>query len=133
MRLKTPPNEGRTKALRFMGRKCKLLIVSFGLSAIEVSMTRADIVQTIYNRVGAFSKREAADVVEIVFETMKETLERGEAIKVSGFGNFLLRDKQPRMGRNPKTGETMQIPTRRVLTFKPSVMLRESVNRGKAS
>lgn len=96
-------------------------------------MTRADIVQTIYNRVGAFSKREAADVVEIVFETMKETLERGEAIKVSGFGNFLLRDKQPRMGRNPKTGETMQIPTRRVLTFKPSVMLRESVNRGKAS
>ncbi len=91
-------------------------------------MTRADIVQTIYDRVGAFSKREATELVELVFETMRGTLERGERIKISGFGNFDLRDKRARIGRNPHTGAALEIPAHRVLTFKPSVLLRDGVN-----
>jgi integration host factor subunit alpha len=96
-------------------------------------MTRAEIVQAIYNRVGAFSKREATDLVELVFETMKETLERGERIKVSGFGNFVLHDKHTRVGRNPQTGGVLEIPAHRVLTFKPSALLRETVKGGKGA
>lgn len=90
-------------------------------------MTKADIVEAIYEKVG-FSKKEAADLVEMVFETIKETLEQGEKIKISGFGNFVVRRKQPRVGRNPQTGEEITITDRRVLTFKPSAVLKESLN-----
>lgn len=90
-------------------------------------MTKADIVEAIYEKVG-FSKKEAADLVEMVFETIKETLENGEKIKISGFGNFVVRQKQPRVGRNPQTGEEITITDRRVLTFKPSAVLKESLN-----
>ena len=62
-------------------------------------MTKAEIVQALYARVGGFSKKESADLVDLVFETMKETLGRGEKIKISGFGNFVLRDKRKRQGR----------------------------------
>lgn len=92
-------------------------------------MTKADIVEAIYEKVG-FSKKEAADLVEMVFETIKETLENGEKIKISGFGNFVVRRKQPRLGRNPQTGEEITITDRRVLTFKPSAVLKESLNDG---
>ena len=68
-------------------------------------MTKADIVHAVYTRLGGFSKKESADLVDLVFETMKETLGRGEKIKISGFGNFVLRDKRQRQGRNPQTGE----------------------------
>lgn len=90
-------------------------------------MTKADIVEAIYEKVG-FSKKEAADLVEMVFETIKETLETGEKIKISGFGNFVVRRKQPRVGRNPQTGEEITITDRRVLTFKPSAVLKEALN-----
>lgn len=90
-------------------------------------MTKADIVEAIYEKVG-FSKKEAADLVETVFETIKETLETGEKIKISGFGNFVVRKKQPRVGRNPQTGEEITITDRRVLTFKPSAVLKEALN-----
>jgi integration host factor subunit alpha len=93
-------------------------------------MTKADIVEAIYEKVG-FSKKEAADLVEMVFETIKETLEQGEKIKISGFGNFVVRRKQPRVGRNPQTGEEITITDRRVLTFKPSAVLKESLNQGR--
>ena len=98
-------------------------------------MTKADIVQAIYEKLGGFSKKEAADLVELVFDSMKETLGRGERIKVSGFGNFVLRDKRPRQGRNPKTGEPMIITGRRVLSFKPSNILKHGLNpdRGNSS
>jgi len=92
-------------------------------------MTKADIVEAIYE-VG-FSKKEAADLVEMVFETIKETLEQGEKIKISGFGNFVVRRKQPRVGRNPQTGEEITITDRRVLTFKPSAVLKEALNQTK--
>lgn len=91
-------------------------------------MTKAEIVQAIYARLGGFSKKEAADLVDLVFDTMKETLGRGEKIKVSGFGNFELRDKRPRQGRNPQTGDPIVITERRVLSFKASNILKQGLN-----
>jgi integration host factor subunit alpha len=91
-------------------------------------MTKAEIVQAIYARLGGFSKKEAADLVDLVFDTMKETLGRGEKIKVSGFGNFVLRDKRQRPGRNPQTGDPIKISERRVLTFKASQILKQVLN-----
>lgn len=91
-------------------------------------MTKAEIVQALYAKVGGFSKKESADIVDVVFEIMKETLGRGEKIKISGFGNFVLRDKRQRPGRNPQTGDPIRISERRVLTFKPSQILKQALN-----
>src|SRR4051812_36704370 len=91
-------------------------------------MTKAEIVQALYSRVGGFSKKESADLVDLVFEMMKETLGRGEKIKISGFGNFVLRDKRQRPGRNPQTGDPIKISERRVLTFKASQILKQALN-----
>ena len=92
-----------------------------------MAMTKADIVESIHQKVG-FSKKEAADLVELVFDTIKETLAKGDKLKVSGFGNFVIREKRSRIGRNPQTGETIEISARRVLTFRPSQVLRAEVN-----
>src|SRR3954469_12832188 len=92
------------------------------------TMTKADIIENVYEKVGGFSKKEAAEIVETVFDTIKETLERGEKIKISGFGNFVVRDKNARVGRNPQTGEEITISARRVLTFKPSQVLKNVLN-----
>jgi integration host factor subunit alpha len=91
-------------------------------------MTKADIVEGVYEKVGGFSKKEAAEIVETVFDTIKGTLERGEKIKISGFGNFVVRDKNARAGRNPQTGQEITISARRVLTFKPSQVLKNALN-----
>jgi integration host factor subunit alpha len=96
-------------------------------------MTKADIVETVYEKVGGFSKKEAAEIVETVFDTIKETLEKGEKIKISGFGNFVVRDKNARAGRNPQTGQEITISARRVLTFKPSQVLKNILNPDKAA
>lgn len=90
-------------------------------------MTKADIIESVYNKVG-FSKKESADIVEMVFTTMKATLESGEKIKISGFGNFIVREKKARIGRNPQTGEEIEISARRVLTFRPSQVLKNALN-----
>ena len=90
-------------------------------------MTKADIVETIYEKVG-FSRKESADIVDLVFDLLKETLEKGDKIKISGFGNFVVREKRSRKGRNPQTGDEIQITARRVLTFKPSQVLRKALN-----
>lgn len=95
---------------------------------LEGTMTKADIVETIYEKIG-FSKKESADIVELVFDTIKETLEKGEKIKISGFGNFVVRAKRPRIGRNPQTGEEIEISARRVLTFRPSQVLKAALNK----
>ena len=68
--------------------------------------------------------------MDLTFEIMKATLERRETAKISGFGNFVLRQKKARRGRNPQTGDEMGIAARRILTFKPSVMLKKAINRG---
>ncbi len=92
-------------------------------------MTKADIVETIYEKVG-FSRKESAEIVDLVFDLMKDTLETGDKIKISGFGNFIVREKRARKGRNPQTGQELQISARRVLTFKPSQVLRKALNAG---
>jgi integration host factor subunit alpha len=94
-------------------------------------MTKADIVEALYEQIG-ISKKEAIDLVELVFDTLKGTLAQGEKIKISGFGNFVVREKKSRVGRNPQTGESIQISARRVLTFRPSQVLRSEVNGGLA-
>ena len=91
-------------------------------------MTKADIVESIYEKVGGFSKKEAAEIIETVFDTIKETLEIGQKIKISGFGNFVVNQKRPRKGRNPQTGDEIIITGRRVLTFKGSQVLKKSMN-----
>jgi integration host factor subunit alpha len=93
-----------------------------------LTMTKADIVQAVYTRLGGFSKKESADLVDLAFEMMKETLGRGEKIKISGFGNFVLRDKRQRQGRNPQTGQPIVITQRRVLNFKASQILKQALN-----
>lgn len=90
-------------------------------------MTKADIIEQIYEKIG-FSKKESSDIVELVFDLMKETLEKGEKIKISGFGNFVVRSKRPRVGRNPQTGEEIEISARKVLTFRPSQVLKAALN-----
>ncbi|HDJ27948.1 MAG TPA: integration host factor subunit alpha [Proteobacteria bacterium] len=90
-------------------------------------MTKADIVETIYEKVG-LSKRESARIVDMIFDIIKGKLENGENIKISGFGSFAVRDKNARRGRNPQTGEEITISARRVLSFKPSNVLRKHIN-----
>lgn len=94
-------------------------------------MTKADIIEAVYEKLrsqGIYSKRDAAEIVERVFDTMKDALGDGEKIKVSGFGNFVVRKKQERVGRNPQTGDQIMISARRVLTFKPSQVLKNVLN-----
>ena len=95
-----------------------------------MAMTKAEIVERIYEKVekDGFSKKEAAEVVEAIFEVIKRHLERGEKVKISGFGNFVVHTKRPRKGRNPQTGEEIVISGRRVLSFKPSQVLKKTIN-----
>lgn len=90
-------------------------------------MTKIDIVQDVYDKLG-FSKKDSARIVEAVFDMMKENLAQGEKIKVSGFGSFVVREKNARKGRNPQTGEEVEISARKVLTFKPSQVLKKLMN-----
>jgi integration host factor subunit alpha len=92
-------------------------------------MTKADIVEKIYEKVG-FSKKESAELVEVVFDIIKNTLEKGDKIKIAGFGNFVVKEKANRRGRNPQTGEEITISARKILTFKPSQVLKSSLNKG---
>jgi integration host factor subunit alpha len=94
----------------------------------EAFMTKAEIIDAVYEKVGGFSKKESAEIVEAVFDTMKEVLADGKKIKISGFGNFVVRAKKQRIGRNPQTGAPIPISARRVLTFKPSQVLKGILN-----
>lgn len=90
-------------------------------------MTKADIIENTYEKVG-ISKKETAKVVQSIFDIIKDTLEQGENVKVSGFGNFMVRQKKTRRGRNPQTGEEIEISARKVITFKPSNVLKDLIN-----
>jgi integration host factor subunit alpha len=90
-------------------------------------MTKSDMVEKIYEKIG-FSKKESAELVEMVFDIIKNTLETGEKIKIAGFGNFVVKEKADRRGRNPQTGEEIVISARKILTFKPSQVLKASIN-----
>ena len=91
-------------------------------------MTKAEIVEKVYETVG-FPKRESYEIVEYAFEIVKEELRQGGKVKIAGFGNFSVKEKKSRRGRNPQTGDEIEIPARRVLTFKPSNVLRAALNK----
>ncbi len=91
------------------------------------TVTKADLVEKVYDKIG-FSKKEASELVELVFNSLKTTLQNGEKVKISGFGNFLVRGKKERIGRNPQTGDQIKISARRVLTFRPSHVLKAMLN-----
>ncbi|HYQ61545.1 MAG TPA: integration host factor subunit alpha [Desulfatiglandales bacterium] len=90
-------------------------------------MTKACLTEKIHASTG-FPLKESAALLETVFSIMKSTLEEGEHIRITGFGNFEVKQKSDRRGRNPQTGEAMNISARKVLTFKPSVILRQAIN-----
>jgi len=90
-------------------------------------MTKADIIEKVYQKIG-FSKKEASELVEMVFDQLKVVLCRGDKVKISGFGNFVVRGKNERVGRNPQTGDQIKISARRVLTFRPSQVLKAMLN-----
>jgi len=92
-------------------------------------MTKADIVERIYDKVG-YSKKDVANVVEEIFACIKSSLERGDKVKISGFGNFNVRHKRARRGRNPQTGTDITIEERTVMTFKASQILKSNINSG---
>jgi len=91
-----------------------------------MALTKADLAEHLFNSVG-LNKREAKELVELFFEQTRLTLENGESVKFSGFGNFNLRDKNERPGRNPKTGEEIPITARRVVTFRAGHKLKSRV------
>ncbi|MCP4602376.1 MAG: integration host factor subunit alpha [Proteobacteria bacterium] len=93
-------------------------------------MTKSDLIESVYENVEDLSKKQAGDLVEAVFDLMKQTLVKGESLKLSGFGNFIVHEKKDRVGRNPQTGERLTISARRVINFKVSQVLREDMNRG---
>ena len=91
-------------------------------------MRKADIANEVYERVG-ISKKEAAEIIEVVLDSIKSVLQKGETVKIAGFGNFVVRAKRARKGRNPKTGEEIGITPRSVVTFRPSQVFKKFVNK----
>ncbi len=91
-----------------------------------MTLTKAEMVEQLFDELG-LNKREAKELVEMFFEEVRGALERGEGVKLSGFGNFTLRDKNQRPGRNPKSGEAIPVSARRVVTFRPGQKLKQRV------
>jgi integration host factor subunit alpha len=91
-------------------------------------MTKADLVERIFEKIG-LSKKEALEIIEILFDTMKQTFVEGESMKISGFGTFNVRQKMARRGRNPKTGDDLEITPRKVITFKASNQLKFGIEK----
>lgn len=91
-------------------------------------MTKADIIDCVCESVGGLSKKEATTIVQMVFDLLRDALTENGKVKISGFGNFVIRTKKARPGRNPQTGEEITIASRKVLTFKPSNVLKTSLN-----
>ncbi|MEW5803715.1 MAG: integration host factor subunit alpha [bacterium] len=90
-------------------------------------MTKEDIVKNVWTELN-ISNKQAKDVVETVFNTLKDVLAKGDQVEIRGFGKFIIREKTSRTGRNPRTGEEAEITARKVVTFKPSKIFRSSVN-----
>jgi integration host factor subunit alpha len=97
----------------------------------DKTLTRMDLSEAVFREVG-LSRNESAQLVETVLQHMSDALVRGETVKISSFGTFSVRDKSSRMGRNPKTGEEVPISPRRVLSFRPSHLMKDRVAEGNA-
>ncbi len=95
-----------------------------------MTLTKAQIVDNLFAE-NVFTKAESAQIVETIFEIIKQTLEDGDDVLISGFGKFSVKQKNQRRGRNPQTGEPLQLPPRRVVTFKCSGVLRDRINHGR--
>ncbi|WP_026362842.1 integration host factor subunit alpha [Methylopila sp. M107] len=93
------------------------------------TVTRADLCEAVYQKVG-LSRTESAALVEMVLAEIGDCLEKGETVKLSSFGSFVVRDKGQRVGRNPKSGQEVPIPPRRVMVFRPSNILKSRINGG---
>jgi integration host factor subunit alpha len=91
-------------------------------------MTKADLVDRIFEKIG-LSKKEALEIIEILFDTMKQTFVEGESVKISGLGTFNVRQKMARRGRNPKTGDDLEITPRKVITFRASNELKSGIEK----
>ena len=89
-------------------------------------MTKADIISEVFDKVG-LPKQDAEELVEMILDMIKQTLKDGETVKLSGFGNFVVRKKNSRKGRNPKTGQEIEITPRSVVSFRPSMIFKEHV------
>jgi integration host factor subunit alpha len=92
-------------------------------------MTKADIVEFVYNRIGGISKKESAELVDKLIDLIKDTLAGSENIKITGFGNFVVKHKNQRKGINPRTKDPIILPERKVLKFKSSQILRDELNK----
>ena len=90
-------------------------------------MTKADLINSVYKKLG-LTRKESTIIVDELFEIIKENLEQGEKVKISGFGNFVVKHKEPRKGRNPQTGDELEIAARKVVSFKPSQVLKKALN-----
>jgi integration host factor subunit alpha len=90
-------------------------------------MRKADITTELFEKIGV-SKKEGAEILEIILSSVKDVLKKGEVVKIAGFGNFVVRQKKERKGRNPKTGEEIGITPRKVVTFRPSQVFKKYVN-----
>ena len=97
-----------------------------------MTVTKADLANTLFEQLG-LNKREAKEFVELFFEKIRESLESGESVKLSGFGRFSVRDKKSRPGRNPKTGEEVPVTPRRVVTYKASQKVKDRIAQNKIS
>lgn len=107
--------------------------MKISIDAIEPNtLTKAQLAEKLFDNIG-FNKREAKDMVDTFFDLIVQELVKGNDVKISGFGNFNLRSKSPRPGRNPRTGELISIDARRVVTFHASHKLKEAVQSGKLS
>jgi integration host factor subunit alpha len=92
-----------------------------------MSLTKIDIVNSIYEQLG-ISRKDCVGIVESIFDIIKDELDNGNAVNISGFGKWTVKAKKKRRGRNPRTGEELMIDAKRVVTFKPSAVLRNTVN-----
>ena len=97
-----------------------------------MTVTKADLANTLFEQLG-LNKREAKEFVELFFEKIRESLESGESVKLSGFGGFSVRDKKSRPGRNPKTGEEVPVTPRRVVTYKASQKVKHRIAKNNVS
>jgi len=108
--------------------ECNNLVMELSFDSIDTpALTKAQLAKLLFEQIG-LNKREAKDFIDVFFDLMVEELVEGRDVKVSGFGNFEVRSKGARPGRNPKTGQDVTIPPRRVITFKASGQLKEKIN-----
>jgi integration host factor subunit alpha len=105
----------------------QFVLIAEGGAMSGKTVTRADLCEAVYQKVG-LSRTESATLVELVLKEITDCLERGETVKLSSFGSFVVRKKGQRIGRNPKTGKEVPISPRRVMVFKPSAILKQRIN-----